>query len=249
MPAIHAHNLGKRYYRRHPDRPRTLQETFLQGLRRPPPGDYFWALRHIDLDLEPGAGLGLIGQNGAGKSTLLRLVGGVGAPDEGKISVRGRVGALLDLGTGFHPELTGRENVYTCGVIAGLTQRQVRQRFDAIVAFAELEDFIDSPLRTYSSGMQMRLGFAVAVHTEPEVLLIDEVLTVGDMAFQHKCLERILGFKRMGCTILFASHDMELLGGLCDQVIWLESGRAVSLGEANEVIDQYTLKTTEQWAV
>jgi lipopolysaccharide transport system ATP-binding protein len=173
---------------------------------------------------------------------LLRLIGGVGVPEEGSVQVRGRIGALLDLGTGFHPELTGRENIYISGVIAGLTRRQVGQRFEAIVEFAELAEFIDSPLRTYSTGMQLRLGFAVAVHTEPDILLIDEVLMVGDLDFQHKCLERILAFRNQGCAILVTSHALELLSDLCDGLLWLEGGRMVGMGEVGETIDQYVGK-------
>src|SRR5438132_13144083 len=214
--AIIVQNLSKQFRRYHSDRPWTLQEAFLQGLRRMKPAEYFWALHEVSFSIAYGRMVGVIGPNGAGKSTLLRLIGGVGRPDKGTIRVHGQIGALLDLGTGFHPELTGRENVFVSGVIAGLTRREVAQRFDSIVAFAELQQSIDSPLRTYSSGMQMRLAFAVAIHTEPEILLIDEVLAVGDLAFQRKCLQRIAQFKAEGCTILLVSHDATLIQQLCD---------------------------------
>jgi lipopolysaccharide transport system ATP-binding protein len=184
--------------------------------------------------------VGVIGSNGAGKSTLLRLVGSVGQPDEGKVTVNGRIGALLDLGAGFHPDLTGRENVFISGVIAGLTRRQVAERFDSIVEFAELEEFIDNPLRTYSTGMKMRLAFAVAVHIDPDILLVDEVLAVGDMAFQQKCLDRIAQFKEAGCTILLVSHDVGMVRQLCDEVLWLRKGQVVAYGPAEIVTDQYT---------
>ncbi len=178
--------LGKQFRRYHRDRPVTLKEAVVRGLRQMKPVEQFWALREVSCSVAAGRTIGVIGNNGAGKSTLLRLIGGVGRPDEGSVQVHGRIGALLDLGVGFHPDLTGRENVFVSGVIAGLTRHEVAQRFDSIVAFAELQQSIDSPLRTYSSGMQMRLAFAVAIHTEPEILLIDEVLAVGDLAFQRK---------------------------------------------------------------
>lgn len=232
-------DLGKQFPRYHPNRPRTLQEAVLQGLRRIRPVERFWALRDISFRVPRGRMVGVIGLNGAGKSTLLRLIGGVGRPDEGRVEVHGRIGALLDLGAGFHPDLTGRENVFISGVIAGLTRREVEQRFDSIVAFAELEESIDSPLRTYSTGMQMRLGFAVAVHIEPELLLIDEVLAVGDAAFQRKCLDRIAEFQRRGCTILLVSHDATLVRQLCDEALWLRSGRLVAAGSADGVVGQY----------
>ncbi len=180
-----------------------------------------------------------MGPNGAGKSTLLRLIGGVGRPDEGQVTVQGRIGALLDLGAGFHPDLTGRENVFVNGVIAGLTRHEVAQRFDAIVDFAELGAFIDNPLRTYSTGMQMRLGFAVAVHIDPEILLIDEILAVGDLAFQRKCLDRIAQFKDEGCTIILVSHDANSIQQLCDEALWLRRGKLVAYGPADVVAGQY----------
>src|SRR3954451_19652243 len=166
-----------------------------------------WALRDVSFDAEPGSGLALIGRNGSGKSTLLRVVAGIIKPSQGRVDVGGRIGTLLELGAGFHPDFTGRENVYLNGSILGLKRAYIRERFDEIVGFAELEDFIDVPVRTYSSGMFMRLGFAVASHLNADVLLLDEVFAVGDDAFQRKCLERILEFKRNGGTIVFVSHD------------------------------------------
>jgi len=237
--AIAVHDLGKLYRRYDANRPRTLQESVIKGMRGLSSQAAFWALRHVDLEVLPGRVIGVIGPNGAGKSTLLRLVGGIGSPDEGHLEVRGRVGSLLDLGIGFHPDLTGRENVMISSVISGLTRQQVRRRFDEIVAFAELEEFIDSPLRTYSSGMQMRLGFAVAVHTAPDVLLIDEVLTVGDIAFQHKCFEKVVSFRDQGGAILVVSHDLDVLRDLCDRVLWLEHGQTAAYGSAQETIDAY----------
>jgi lipopolysaccharide transport system ATP-binding protein len=237
--AIIVENLSKIYRRYHTDRPSTLQEAVLRGLRRIRPAEHLYALKEINFSVTRGEMLGIIGQNGAGKSTLLRLIGGVGRPNTGSIEIKGRIGALLDLGAGFHPELTGRENVFISGVISGLTRREVIERFDSIVAFAELEAYIDRPLRTFSSGMQMRLAFAVAVHIDAEILLIDEVLAVGDAAFQQKCLDRIGQFTRGGRTGILVSHDLSMVKKLCDQAIWLQQGQIVAHGPANVVVDDY----------
>lgn len=244
--AIVVQSLSKQFRRFHPERPMTLIEAIVKGWGRLRPTEYFWALQNVGFTLEKGQMLGVIGHNGAGKSTLLRLVGGVGKPDKGQVKTNGRIGALLDLGTGFHPEMTGRENVYVSGVISGLTRREVAQRFDSIVAFAELEPFIDTPLRTYSTGMQMRLAFAVASHIEPEILLIDEVLAVGDMAFQRKCLDRIARFKESGCAILLVSHDVGQVQKLCDQVLWLRRGQVTAYGPPEVVTGQYVAEMTAE---
>ena len=244
--AIEVKNLSKQFRRFHPDRPTTLIETIARGWGRLRPKDKFWALNDLSFSVEPGAMLGVIGHNGAGKSTLLRLLGGVGKQDKGSVQVNGRIGALLDLGTGFHPELTGRENVYVAAIIGGLTRQEVSDRFTDIVAFAELEDFIDNPLRTYSTGMQMRLAFSVATHIEPEILLIDEVLAVGDLAFQRKCLERIAQFKTQGCTIVLVSHDATLVRDLCDKALWLRHGGVVAYGESDIVVGQYIAEMTAE---
>jgi lipopolysaccharide transport system ATP-binding protein len=255
--SIEVISLGKRFRRLLPDRPTTLQEALMRGLRGLAPVEEFWALRGISFTVDPGKVMGIVAPNGAGKSTLLRLIGRVGRPDEGQVRTRGRIGALLSLGAGFHGDLTGRENVMINGVISGLTRQEVTHRFDSIVDFSELESFIDSPLRTYSAGMQMRLAFAIAVHIEPEVLLIDEVLAVGDMAFQKKCISRIERFKSQGCTILLVSHDHSFIRDLCDEAIWLRSGNIVAQGPAPVVVDQYTnetksdteRRTPRQWPV
>jgi lipopolysaccharide transport system ATP-binding protein len=237
--AIVVQDLGKQCARYHADRPTTLKGVLVQGLRRLRPVERFWALRHVSFEVTRGRMVGVIGANGAGKSTLLRLISGVGRPDEGSVQVHGRIGALLELGAGFHPDLTGRENVFVSGVIAGLTRREIAQRFDAIVTFAEVQKFIESPLRTYSTGMQMRLAFAVAVHTMPEVLFIDEALAVGDLMFQRKCIERICQFKAEGCTIFLVSHDPTQIRQLCDEVLWLRAGQLVAHGDAETVVEQY----------
>jgi homopolymeric O-antigen transport system ATP-binding protein len=237
--AVIVENLSKRYYLYHADRPWTLHETLVKGFRGLQPREQFWALRDISFKVAPGRVVGVVGSNGSGKSTLLRLVGGVGRADTGYVKVNQHIGALLDLGTGFHPDLTGRENVFVNGVISGLTRREVTQRFDSIVAFAELESFIDNPIRIYSTGMQMRLGFAIAIHARPEILLIDEILSVGDHSFQSKCLDRIAQFKSQGCTILVVSHDTEQIREFCDEVIWLSSGRLITHGPPDVVVDRY----------
>jgi lipopolysaccharide transport system ATP-binding protein len=231
--------LSKRFRYSRPDRPMTWQELFQRGLGAWLGGDTFWALQDVSFEVKSGRIVGVIGFNGAGKSTLLRLVAGVGLPTEGRIDLRGRVGAMLELGVGFHPELTGRDNVFVSGVSSGLTRREVKERFDSIVAFSELEPFLDHPLRTYSSGMHLRLAFAVACHIEPEVLLIDEVLAVGDLAFQRKCIERIQRFKQGGATGLIVSHSPGLVIDLCDEAIWLDKGRILEHGPARGVVDKY----------
>lgn len=231
--------LGKRFYRYHTDRPTTLFEGFIRGFRGIKPKEVFWGLRHVDFQLKPGQVLGVIGKNGAGKSTLLRLIGGVGLPDEGYVRTKGTMGGFLDLTAGLRPDLTGRENIAVSAVIAGLTRQQMLERFDAIVAFAELEQFIDNPLRTYSSGMVMRLAFAVAAHTNPDILLIDEVLAVGDLAFRRKCYDRIDLFRDEGTTILFVSHEMGQIQRLCGTVLWLKDGQPARFGDPDLVIESY----------
>jgi len=238
-PMVVVANVGKTFRRYHADRPGTIQEAVAKGLRRMRTVERFWGLREVSFTVGAGKAVGIIGSNGSGKSTLLRLIGGVGRPDTGQIDVHGTIGALLDLGAGFHPDLTGRENALLAGILNGLTRRQVLERLDSIVAFAEVEKALDNPIRTYSSGMQMRLAFSVAVHTEPEILLIDEVLSVGDIAFQKKCMDRIAQFRAAGCSILLVSHEASVVQDLCDEAIWLSSGRLMAQGGAADVVRQY----------
>jgi len=205
-----------------------------------------WALREVSFSVGPGEMFGVVGANGAGKSTLLRLLGGVGRPTTGSIEVSGRIGALLDLGGGFLGDLTGRENAVLAGVVAGLLKQEIEDRLAAIVAFAELEDFIDQPVRTYSTGMIMRLAFAVAVHTDPEVLLVDEFLSVGDLAFQAKCNARIKLLRDGGCAIVMVSHGMDSVRQLCDRVLWLKSGEVAALGSAEVVAGLYETEMREE---
>jgi len=199
----------------------------------------FLALDDVSFEIEHGETLGLIGPNGSGKSTTLALIAGVLRPQVGHIEVCGRIAPLLELGAGFHPELTGRENILLNGVLLGLTRVEVFAKMDEIIAFSELEPFLDQPLRTYSSGMVARLGFSVAAHLDPEVLLIDEVLAVGDLRFQAKCRARINEFKRQKVTIVLVSHSTEEIRQLCDRVIWLEGGKIVAQGEADSVVGRY----------
>jgi len=224
----------------HHERARSFQELALRLFRRDRRSrEEFWALRDVSFTVERGETVGLIGPNGAGKSTVLKLVSRIIEPTSGRIEVDGRVGALLELGAGFHPDLTGRENIYLNGSILGLSRAEIRRKLDDIVGFAELERFIDVPVKHYSSGMYMRLGFSVAVHTDPEILLVDEVLAVGDAAFQRKCLERINQLQGEGVTILFVSHSPEIVQSICSRAIWLDRGRLVADGPVDVVVTRY----------
>jgi lipopolysaccharide transport system ATP-binding protein len=199
----------------------------------------FWPLRNVTFDIHRGETVGVVGQNGSGKSTLLRLIAGAAYPTEGHIAVRGRIAPLLALGAGFQPDMTGRECVEINATALGLTKAEIAARLDDIVRFAELADFIDTPVRYYSSGMLARLGFSVAVHTDPDLLLVDEVLAVGDHAFQQKCIERIEALRKDGVTIFFVSHDSTIVRRLCDRVLWLKDGRVARDGSAKDVLAAY----------
>jgi lipopolysaccharide transport system ATP-binding protein len=237
--AVAVQGLGKRF-RHRTDRPSTLKELVIRGQFRPAKDQWFWGLSNVSFCVARGTMLGVVGHNGAGKSTLLRLIGGVGKPDTGVVRTRGNIGALLELGAGFHPDLSGRENAMLMGVIAGLTRREVLRRFGSIVEFAELERFIDAPLRTYSSGMSLRLAFSVAAHTDPEILLIDEVLAVGDLGFQRKCVKRIHEIKAAGAAIILVTHDTEQVKRHCDQALWLRHGNVAGFGDTAAVVDAYS---------
>ena len=247
---IQAEGLGKRY-RLGEGGYVTLRER-LAGLLRPGPAQAdetheIWAFRDVDLTVEEGDIVGIVGRNGAGKTTLLKTVARIVRPTTGFVRVRGRVGALLEVGTGFHPELTGRENVFLNGVVLGMSRREVKRRFDDIVEFAGVERFLDTPLKRYSSGMYLRLAFAVAAHVEPDVVIVDEVLAVGDAEFQRRCLGRMSEFGREGRTVLFVSHDTGVVGQLCQRAIWLDEGRVQAQGSAHDVLDRY-LRTSVQAA-
>ncbi|HQE92797.1 MAG TPA: ABC transporter ATP-binding protein [Anaerolineae bacterium] len=231
----------------HRSHSRSFQELVVNfGRRQPRMRDDLHALQDISFTIERGTTVGFIGANGAGKSTLLKLIARILEPDSGAVTVKGRVGALLELGAGFHPDLTGRENVYLNASIMGLSRREVDRRFDEIVAFAELERFIDVPVKHYSSGMYVRLGFAVAVNIEPEILLVDEVLAVGDAAFQRKCFDRIDRMRAGGITLLFVSHSADAVRTHCSRAIWLDSGVVRADGTAEAVVQRYTTYAWEK---
>jgi ABC-type polysaccharide/polyol phosphate transport system ATPase subunit len=228
---------ASRRFRIYPQHARTVKELVVS--RRRSRARDLWALRDVSFSIEPGEAVGLVGRNGSGKTTLLKLIAGIMKPTVGRVAVGGRVGSLLELGAGFHLDFTGRENVYLNGSILGLSRRVVRQHLDEIVAFAELERFIDVPVRTYSSGMAMRLGFAIAAHVDADVLLLDEVFAVGDEAFQRKCFGRIFDFKRRGGTIVFVSHAAPAVERLCERAILLQDGRAEYDGPTHQAIVRY----------
>ena len=207
--------------------------------RERPSRQEFWALRDVSLTVERGSVLGIIGRNGSGKSTLLKLISRITAPTEGRITLRGRVASLLEVGTGFHPELSGRENIFLNGAILGMSGAEIRRKFDEIVEFSEVEAFLDTPIKRYSSGMYVRLAFAVAAHLEPEILIVDEVLAVGDVAFQKKCVRRMNDVAREGRTIVLVSHNMLSIEGLCTKALWLHGGRMMATGEPHRIISQY----------
>ena len=243
---IHIEGLGKRYRVGERERYFALRDVISRALRAPfrrsgarQSMDYIWALREVSLDVKRGEVVGLIGRNGAGKTTLLKLLSRITRPTTGFAEIRGRVGSLLEVGTGFHPELTGRENIYLCGAILGMRKREIERKKDAIVAFAEVERFLDTPLKHYSTGMQMRLAFAVAAHLEPEILLVDEVLAVGDIEFQKKCLGKMKEVSKSGRTIILVSHQMNQIRRLCERVIWIDTGHLRQDGRAETVISAY----------
>ena len=240
--SIDLDGIGKRYSLGVGGGYRTLRESIGTTLRRNgqrAERDEVWALRDISLELEEGSALGVVGRNGAGKTTLLRILARITEPSTGRAHVRGRVGALLEVGTGFHPELTGAENVYLGGAVLGMKRREVRRRFDEIVAFADVERFIDTPIKRYSAGMYLRLAFSVAAHLDSEILLVDEVLAVGDAEFQRRCLGKVEELGGAGRTVLFVSHDPGSVVRLCDRAVWLDSGRVRGEGAAEAVVGRY----------
>jgi len=199
----------------------------------------FWVLKGVSFEVYKGETLGIIGRNGTGKSTTLGLIAGVIRPSKGRIIVKGKISPLLELGSGFHPDLTGRENIILNGILLGMTKKEIMKKIDQIIEFSELGEFIEHPIRTYSTGMLARLGFSIAIHVEPEILLIDEILAVGDVQFQKKCIDRMLSFKKRGISIVFVSHDMGAVNMICDRVIWLDSGSIKMEGKPSSVTKAY----------
>jgi ABC-type polysaccharide/polyol phosphate transport system ATPase subunit len=243
MSLIEFDNVSKSFS--HAGGGRLLRDHLSHFLLRRQRSDVFWALKHVTFQLEHGESMAIVGGNGAGKSTLLSLVAGLSEPNEGTVKVNGRVAALLELGSGFQGDLTGRENVLLNASLLGLSRQDTYSRFDEIIDFSGISDFIDEPLRTYSSGMVMRLAFSVAVHVDPDVLLVDEVLAVGDESFQAKCRERIQQFKRMGKTLLFVSHAQAQVKDFCDTCIWLDHGEMLMKGSPDEVLAAYSGKAVK----
>ncbi|HEX8028518.1 MAG TPA: ABC transporter ATP-binding protein [Vicinamibacterales bacterium] len=252
-PIVQCEHLGKRYRIRHQAAPQyvALRDVIANAARKPlhwltgngtaspPSREDFWALRDVSFDIAAGDVVGIIGRNGAGKSTLLKVLSRITEPTEGRLTLHGRVASLLEVGTGFHPELTGRENIFLNGAILGMTRAEIIRKFDDIVSFAGVERFLDTPVKRYSSGMYVRLAFAVAAHLEPEILIVDEVLAVGDAEFQKKCLGKMHEVSRGGRTVLFVSHNMGAIQTLCSRAIWLDQGQVRCDGEASETISRY----------
>src|SRR5436189_5708397 len=247
MTAIELAHVSKVYRKYSGKQFATLKSALLQRsiLRDLQPSETFPALSGVTFTVPEGSTYGVIGRNGSGKSTALKLVAGITKPTSGVVRVRGRVSALIELGAGFHPEISGRENVFINGIMLGLTKQEVQARFDQIVDFAELREFIDAPVKTYSSGMYMRLGFAVAIHVDPAVLLVDEVLAVGDEAFTHKCLDKFAEFRRRGKTILLVTHSLNVVERFCDEALWLDQGVVRGHGDPKRVVGAYLAKVEQ----
>ncbi|MCU1613003.1 MAG: transporter related [Frankiales bacterium] len=240
--AVEATGVSKRFRLYH-ERNQSLKAAFMRGGRAK--FDEFWALQDVDLQIPTGKTFGLIGHNGSGKSTLLKCLAGILVPDRGSIGVHGRVSALLELGAGFHPELSGRDNVYLNGSILGMSRKQIDRSFDEIVDFAGLETFIDTPVKNYSSGMYVRLGFSVAINVDPEILMVDEVLAVGDEAFQRKCMEKFADFREQGRTVVVVSHALSTMRTMCDEVAWLDHGKLLEVGHPRDLVDAYVGRSHE----
>jgi lipopolysaccharide transport system ATP-binding protein len=247
-PIVQIRDLGKRYHLlRRRNRNPTLREAVMGAFKSPwqslvqgPEHSYFWALRHATVDVMPGEVIGIIGPNGAGKSTLLKLLARITKPTEGEADIYGRVGSVLEVGTGFHPDLTGRENVYMNAAILGMPRREIKRKLDEIIAFSEVEQFLEMPVKYYSSGMYVRLAFAVAAHLEPDVLILDEVLAVGDVNFQVKCREKMSQVHREGRTVFFVSHNMQAIAEICNRVLLVKEGRLTDSSDVKATISEYS---------
>ena len=251
--AIKVENISKKYVIKHKESSfDTLREKIPSAIKKVISGDFkkpseedFWALKNINFEIEKGDRIGIIGRNGAGKSTLLKVLSRIVSPTKGKVEINGRVASLLEVGTGFHGDLSGRENIYLNGAILGMTKKEITSKFDEIVAFSEVEQFLDTPVKRYSSGMYVRLAFAVAAHLDPEILIMDEVLAVGDSAFQKKCLGKMKDVASTGRTILFVSHNMASIQNLCDKCLYLKNGEMVTYGKTEDVIPIYLRASQE----
>ncbi len=243
MDAIVIRNLVKRFRKSTIRREYTTLKSelvrWLRGVRRPEDKTYIEAIRGIDLTIPKGKTVGIIGRNGSGKSTLLKLMTGIYTPTSGSIEMHGRISALLDLGAGFHPDFSGRENILINGIILGMTRAEIRARMDQIIAFSELGDFVDEPVRTYSSGMYARLAFAVATHVDPEILIVDEILAVGDEHFAKKSMAKMTEFKKAGKTIVLVTHDLGTIERWCDMAVWIDAGRVRAVGNSAALVEEY----------
>jgi lipopolysaccharide transport system ATP-binding protein len=254
MTAISMQGVGKRYAIGEPWRQAQIRELLSEPwrlFRGRPKGRELWALRNVTLDIPPGEILGVVGRNGAGKSTMLKILSRITEPTEGVATLYGRLASLLEVGTGFHPELTGRENIFLNGTILGMNRAEIRRKFDEIVAFADIGPLLDTPVKRYSSGMFVRLAFAVAAHVDPDILLVDEVLAVGDVAFQRKCLGKVESITREGRTVVIVSHNMAVISQLCQKVLWLEQGSIAAYGPSSSVVSEYLshgLESNLSWA-
>ena len=237
--AIHARDLGLRFMVRSHKAPPTVHSGLVRFLKRRPPAQEFWALRKVTFDVGRGEVFGIIGSNGSGKSTLLRVLARIYAPDEGELQLRGKVSSLITLGAGFNGNLSGRENIQYNGMLLGLTKQEIADKLDSIMAFADLGDFIDNPVRTYSSGMRARLGFSVAVHVDPEILVVDEVLAVGDARFRQRCATKMQELFSSGTTVVMVNHSMEAIVQMCHRVMWLDKGHPKMIGEPLDVVKAY----------
>lgn len=257
-PVIEAKNLSKKYSICHESSGAystlvdTLSKAVSRWMRRMPPPSYeeFWALKNASFEIYPGDRIGIIGKNGAGKSTLLKILSRIIEPSEGSVIIRGRISSLLEVGTGFHPELTGRENIFLNGAILGMPKKDILRKFDEIIAFSEIEKFLDTPVKHYSSGMHARLGFSIAAHLDPDILIVDEVLAVGDGQFQAKCLKKLDSISQSGRTILFVSHNIQALTALCNKAILLKEGRIAESGAMEKCLNEYldgTKKAAFSW--
>jgi lipopolysaccharide transport system ATP-binding protein len=254
-PILQARNLGKQYRVRGFSRAAsTLPGAFAKAAKapftwrkwpKPDPGDFLWVLKNVSFEVEPGEVVGIIGRNGSGKSTLLKILSRIIKPTTGEANIYGRVGSLLEIGTGFHPDLTGRENIYLNAAIIGMRRDEIKRKFDRIVAFAEIERFLETPVKYYSSGMYLRLAFSVAAHFEPEILILDEVLAVGDAAFRGKCLAKMKEVSLQGRTLFYVSHDLISVRELCSRVFLLESGHLINEGDPEAITATYVRKISE----
>jgi ABC-type polysaccharide/polyol phosphate transport system ATPase subunit len=237
-PAIRARDLGIRFFLRYQSRS-TVHSGIVRFLKSKPKPKEFWALRNVSFEVEPGEVFGIIGANGSGKSTLLRTLSRIYYPDEGELEIHGKVSSLISLGAGFQPELTGLQNIYYNGMILGLSRSEIDEKQASIIDFAGIDEFIDAPVRTYSSGMRARLGFSVAVHVDPEVLVVDEVLVVGDAAFRQRCIDKMEELMRKGATVVMVQHNLEAVIQMCHRVMWLDKGVTQQIGEPQKVINEY----------